>query len=80
MSFIFRRGAEKRKLMNDYRIYCTANQINTNFLDEMNIVGVAGICGSGSKFIVASIIVLLEVWHVHFAPHTILRPVRGKGL
>jgi hypothetical protein len=39
------------------RIACLAdNQINMIFTDKMNIVGVAGRCGSGSKFIVASII------------------------
>jgi hypothetical protein len=38
------------------RIACLAdNHINTIFTEEMNIVGVAGSCGSGSKFIVASI-------------------------
>jgi hypothetical protein len=38
------------------RIACLAdNQIMTVFTDEMNIVGVAGNCGSGSKFIVASL-------------------------
>jgi hypothetical protein len=39
------------------RIACLAdNQMNTIFTEEMNIVGVAGSWGSGSKFIVASII------------------------
>jgi hypothetical protein len=38
------------------RIACLAdNQMNTIFTEEMNIVGVAGNWGSGSKFIVASI-------------------------
>jgi hypothetical protein len=37
------------------RIVCLAdNQMNTIFTEEMNIVGVAGSWGSGSKFIVAS--------------------------
>jgi hypothetical protein len=31
------------------------NQMNNVFTEEMNIAGVAGRCGSGSKFMVASI-------------------------